>query len=295
MEPFAASAGSSDSSRSVAEYQKVLTEQSKQYQDFLRAETDRHQSFIQSWFGILKWVVSVGLGLFIALATWLGWKTRRDLEKEIRDRFKTRVEVLIDEKLRDFEDHVEKGKTRVEEKLSQLKSDTNRDLDMVAEYASIVSHAAVTLSLEPTEDPMEQQRHHRRRLDVTSRLLKLQEKVPTHRTLAIFVGRLFVAMDEIEKAIGALDKTIRARETKRLDKGEENQRDQAALLFNKACYLNLLARKSADPSEQERYRTEAWNVLMKCVQLCPSDREEAMIDPQLDDLGSPPQRDWDKL
>src|SRR5437773_4664050 len=113
-EPIGVAASSADLGRSVVEYQKILAEQSKQYQDFLRNETDRHQSFIEHWFSTVKWVVSVALGLFIALFTWFGWQTRRDLRTEIGELFRTRVAGLIDKKLRDFEDHVEKGKTRVE-------------------------------------------------------------------------------------------------------------------------------------------------------------------------------------
>ena len=109
--------------------------------------------------------------------------------------------------------------------------------------------------------------------------------------MAIFIGRLLVALDDLPGAIEHLDVVISFRQKQKLD----TDADYAALLYNKACYLNLLARSSAVPRDEEDRRVVAWKVLQACVQLVPADKEEAQLDPDLADIVKPPDREWKNL
>jgi hypothetical protein len=200
------------------EYQRFLGEQTKEYQTFLRTETDRHQAFLQSWFTIVTWVLGIAAAIFIGIIGWTNWKALRDVKKEVKSQFGALVRSNIDRELDIFRQHIEASKTRVENQVTELqnkvaaeKADTDQELEVIAEYASIVGHAAVVLSLKPSTDPKENELQNRRRREILGRLRGLQQRVPTHRTLAIFISRLYRALDDLPKAVQFLDDAIRQR------------------------------------------------------------------------------------
>ena len=94
-------------------------------------------------------------------------------------------------------------------------------------------------------------------------------------------------MDDLERSIKVLDRSIDARKAAGLATGE----DQAALLYNKACYLNLPGRAKGDNG----LRDQAWETLRADVDLEPGDLEEAKVDPDLKDLVESGDRTWEDL
>jgi hypothetical protein len=282
----------------LLEFQKSLTEQAKSYQDFLKTETDRHQTFLQTWFERVTWVLGIAGTLFLALIGLTHWKALAEVKKDVKSRFGELVRTSLDEKTREFEAHLDANKTKVDwqvealqKRISQTKIDVDRELDTIVEFASIAAHAAVVLSRKRSDDPRENLFEDTRRRDVLIRLKKFQRRLPAHRTLAIFIGRLLVALDDLPGAIEHLDKVISFRQQQKLD----TDADYGALLYNKACYLNLLARSSAVPRDEENLRNRAWKVLQACMQLVPGDKEEAQLDPDLADIVQPPDREWENL
>ncbi len=286
------------STDSILEYQRSLAEQSKSYEGFLRTETERHQAFLQSWFGIVTWVLGLAATIFVGIVGWTHWKALSNVKKDVDNKFTGLVQKTLKVKLKEFEDHIDSSKTRVEASVTKLearitseKKETEDNLDTLLEYASVVAHAAVVLSLAPSTDVKETEKQNKKRREVVRRLQDLQTRVPTLRTLAIFISRLYRALGEFPTAIKFLDRTIAKRDELQMNQDS----DYAALLYNKACYLNLQARRTRAGEEQENLRADAWSALQKCVQINQLDRSEAQDDEDLADLIRPPDRDWNSL
>jgi tetratricopeptide (TPR) repeat protein len=277
---------------SAVEYQRVLMEQSKSYQEFLRTETDRHETYLEKLFQKVEWLVGIALSALLAITTWLGWNTQRDVKRQFERQFGSKVDSIIGERLKGVRNEMKNAAFKHNSAVEDLKSYTKRELDDVAEFASIMAHASYVIHLPPPKDEDEKTLQEKMRVETAERLEPIQQKVPAHRTSAIFLGLLFREMKELKKAIAVLEKTIAARE----QRGMDNNRDHAAVLYNKACYLNVLARKASNARESERLREEAWRDLSKCVQLSPADLEEAKLDEDLNpDLIQPPKREWTTL
>jgi hypothetical protein len=291
----------------VLEYQKTLADQSKRYQEFLCAETDRHQEFLKHLFTIIASVAGAAGTIFLSFLAWFNLSTRRDALTQITGDLKVKVEAAVADKLKEFEAHLgtskaevdkqvddvkknwtkrqEKFEAEYDKKLAQLRTYTDKELTTIAEYASVIGHAAVVLGAEESKDPPELRE--KTRAGVAEKLEKLQQKVPTHRTVAVFTGRMFRFMGDLERSIKVLDRCIEARKVAGLGTGA----DQAALFYNKACYLNILAGERRD----EALRNRAWESLLACVQLEPTDLKEAQVDPDLKDIVESGERKWEDL
>lgn len=202
----------------------------------------------------------------------------------------------VDEQVKEVKDIGERAlsdlQKRVDEQLEAMRKETLRQLDALVDCASVVGHATVVLgALEEASTPEEKVQSAQENCpQIAMRLEALHRTMPTSRTLAIFVGRVTRAMGNLKKAIALLDETIEAREAD----GLGNSVDQAAVLYNKACYLNLLAAQ-VEQNEQEKLRQQAWEVLRECVKRSESDLREAQEDPDFDGITSPPARDWAAL
>lgn len=298
------STATKDVSEQVLDYERLFSERAKEYQEFLGKETDRHQSFLAEIFSVLAWILGGLAAIFAAILTFFQYKTKNEIRTQITSNFQATVSSLIEARMIEFEQHVGAKKKQVEErtqafeneidqirvKFEQLKFDTNREFDTIAEYASVLGHAAVVIGLDEKDDPDELRK--KTREEVQKRLVDLQKKIPTHRTLAIFIGRLLRQMKQLEKAVEVLDLTLEARSK---DTELANNEDQAALLYNKACYLNLIARNEGIELKRKPLLEQAWTAVRESVRLDRANLEFAKLDPDLKGLEAPPEREWASL
>ncbi len=269
----------------VLEFQKSLAEQSKDYQEFLRSETDRQQSFLKTVFALI--VSAFGLGFFAFLG--LLWKAFHEASKQIEGQFKAKGETLFAAKTAELEGEIAAFRKRVDEQLQAVATRATQNLNLNIEISAKIGQVAALLGAEGTNDPAKL-----RDLMLGSAIADMQElqrKIPNNRTVAIFTGRVYRFKGQLTEAVQALQRCIEHREKDGLDYGA----DQAALYYNKACYLSLRARTAKNPAEQEGLRREAWEALEKDVALDPSDLAEAQLDPDLTDLVQPPKRTWETL
>jgi len=120
------------------------------------------------------------------------------------------------------------------------------------------------------------------------------EKVRPHsrhsRPLGIYLGRLYRQLGDLDSAIQVLSEVIEARKKER-----RVGVDLAALLYNRACYRNLLAGRTNDPRKAAELRSQAWEDLRECVRLSPADLDEARHDDDLVGLELAGARDFDDL
>ena len=68
----------------------------------------------------------------------------------------------------------------------------------------------------------------------------------------------------------------------RRQRGFQSNRDDAAMLYNRACYYNQLAEQTADLPQREQSRQAAWTDLRESISLWPPNLAEAREDPDLD-------------
>ena len=105
---------------------------------------------------------------------------------------------------------------------------------------------------------------------------------PHSREIAIQYARLLEEqMDKRAEAIEILDTTL----AKRRSDGIEPDRDDAALLFNAACYLNRTAREDPDGRVKEKLRSEAKARLAEALKIDPPLLDEIRDDEDVNDLG----------
>ena len=95
------------------------------------------------------------------------------------------------------------------------------------------------------------------------------QAVPESRRIGIALGRLYRQCNELPKAITVLTRTLESRK-------EPKNKDDADLLYNRACYRSLLAENI--PDQAARLRETAWKDLEQSVALSPENLEEATAD-----------------
>jgi len=103
---------------------------------------------------------------------------------------------------------------------------------------------------------------------------KCLELFPTHRTLAILVGRLHRELNDYDSAIRVLEQFLE--NAKRV--GSVPELDISAILYNLACYKNLKANQMENREESESLRQDAWEALKKSCRIDPLNRDEAKED-----------------
>jgi tetratricopeptide (TPR) repeat protein len=125
-------------------------------------------------------------------------------------------------------------------------------------------------------------------------LQSARKDLPTNRTLAIMGGRLLQALHRSEDSISILKETLANRRKANITPDT----DDAALLFNIACYENLAAQeldKSGNVAEAENHRKPAWESLESSCKLDTNNKTAAASDPDLTTLFKPGVRDLASL
>lgn len=119
--------------------------------------------------------------------------------------------------------------------------------------------------------------------DAIKNLVSFREQFPTHRKLAIILGRLYKKLEEFDDAINVLTVFLRNKEKK-----NEIDIDYAAALYNRACYNTLAyaeAAKIKRPSVSHyQLKTNALEDLRKTVGLNPDHKKDAAEDKDFDSI-----------
>jgi hypothetical protein len=174
------------------------------------------------------------------------------------------------------------------ERQGQLLKNQQRELDELEKRAkqatAVEAHIAFGLSvlnsLERHEGEKETSKH---RLAEALRLLVADvEHAPTDRRLGILIGRIYRELEQLDQSITALSECLARRRHAKLALNE----DDAALLFNIACYNNLRAKalEKAQPEEAERLRKVAWENLLQAAKLDDKVASDLRLDPDLKGL-----------
>lgn len=145
---------------------------------------------------------------------------------------------------------------------------TSREALKEAEETSILSRARATVGAKRTGVELDK---------CINDLVGLRATEPNDRESAILLGRCFRLKGDLEGAISALDSFL-----KRKEKAKEYDDDFADVLFNKACYLSLLAEpEQGDQKTSEAHAKQAFSVLQRSIEYSPTNLDDAIHDDDL--------------
>jgi tetratricopeptide (TPR) repeat protein len=108
------------------------------------------------------------------------------------------------------------------------------------------------------------------------RALTQQKEHFHHRTVAILLGRLHRQLGDYAAAVEQLDQCLQLRR----ERGMTINGDDADLLYNKACYLNLWS-KQLNGDEAQTRRNSALDALKRSIALKPENAQDAVSDHDL--------------
>src|SRR5690349_20437559 len=64
------------------------------YEEFLRHETESHRAYIQDYYDMIwKLLATASIAVGVVL-TWMNWKSRDDIRKQINEKFKDSIQSL---------------------------------------------------------------------------------------------------------------------------------------------------------------------------------------------------------
>lgn len=166
---------------------------------------------------------------------------------------------------------------RLENEIKETKAEIAEDKEQTTELVTAIGWATLALS-KPTkgDDPgfvaVADQ--------AIAKLERVRPHFPTDRSVAIFLGRLFRWKGDVPSAIRILETTLEASQKAR--KGEPGTRDEAAMLFNLACYRNLMCRRKGPDAPD--WRIKAVKALNEATKICPEFLDDAKTDDDLKDI-----------
>ncbi|MFZ4778640.1 MAG: hypothetical protein ACOYM3_25005 [Terrimicrobiaceae bacterium] len=105
-------------------------------------------------------------------------------------------------------------------------------------------------------------------------------KFPAIRSIGIYLGRLYRRVLKLDLAITVLSEVLETRRRENL----VPDKDDAALLFNRACYKNLRAVAEPDPAVKSKLEKLAIDDLKEVEKISPHDFLEAQLDSDLKSL-----------
>jgi hypothetical protein len=181
--------------------------------------------------------------------------------------------------------------SRLEKQMTQLvKEETARVGDDSSKKLAFLTDALATASGVLEGHPDTDHSVDAKRRDAIERLLAARKDYPTLRTVGIYLGRLYVGLQDYTSAIRILTEFLEARR----QTGITPDADDAALLYNRACYRSLLGTKQ-DPNAKEQLFRDGWNDLQESVKLDPTNLAEAKADSDLAPLVEGGSRAFDQL
>jgi hypothetical protein len=278
-----------------------------QLENSLREEAKEHREFLKDSIDQLKVVVGIIAVLGGAVFTWLNIKSGKDIRAQVNATFKAKTEALVVERLAEFEEFMakttkelqgfaEKVKKESEEFAEETKKRIEANETHINQLSSSFQALADTLTfafaaLDPGRTGPEWDAARR---DVIRQLESLRVSFPVDRRVGILLGRLHRFFGEYEDAVNVLTAVLEERDKRKMIRDF----DYAALLFNRACYENLiadLAKERCEFASAEERRSDAWNDLNDCVRLDPANKAQASKDPDLETLWNAQNRSPDAL
>jgi hypothetical protein len=136
-----------------------------------------------------------------------------------------------------------------------------------------MSSAAIALAA-----PLAGKENEAGRLEAVRKLEKRAQVYSHFRSIAIYLGRLYRQLNHLDKGIQALINALASR--RRMNIPED--KDDADLLYNLACYYSVSAPAAGDKTDE--VCEKAWKALSKSVQLSPQNLDEAINDPDFVNL-----------
>jgi len=236
-----------------------------QYEGALRSAADQHHKFIEYEIDQLRWVVSITVPVVGAIFLFLNWKGRREIRAQVDARFKTSVDLVIEERLARFDLFLEENRRKIEK--------TDRYLELIYD----LTFAFHVLSVRLDDPEWDAARH-----DAELKLHEWRRELPDSRRLAILLGRLYKHFRNYEAGVRILTDAMADRDKKHMPQDT----DYAALLYNRACYQALSAGQlgRSDAQRARTLRYQAWKDLNFSIALDPDNQKEATGDPDLHTL-----------
>jgi len=263
-------------------YEKEIAAENKDHVAFLEQMDTRLEDDAKKLGGAV--VLLIG-GLFC----WFEIRTNKDLRKRIAAKIDAAIEGKISPE-------VEKARADALDSFKGFLADDRAEIqrqmlrqsqihDIVAECLAMlprIERAKVPNGVQLTD---EDKRAVGRLIDKLERNL---ETTPTSRALAIQLSRFYFSYEEnTTKAINLLEKVLHHRECELSKVQQFKTEDDAALLYNIACYKNLYAktlRDNSDEDRRKRYVAEAQEAITSSIGLDLMNRAEAKQDSDLSDL-----------
>ncbi|MGB8354286.1 MAG: hypothetical protein WCD79_10390 [Chthoniobacteraceae bacterium] len=281
-----------------SEYAKTVADDSKDYREFLESESKEHTAFWEWWIekicgftGVLATVVG---GLFV----FFNWTSKRQIRDEVESKFKNRVDSMVKEQLASLSSSTTSSVQAIQTQVSEFQEFMKQTRDQIEAESKRTDNllptidvaAAMSFSAMVLTQLNEGAHANASTSEAVKMLENVRKTVPQHRRLAIFLGRLYRRLKKLPEAILVLDEACEARDKIPM----ERDSDYGDLLYNKACYLNLLARDAGEPKREE-LRKSSWEVLTNSIKLNPDNFSCAKEDNDLAELVQTGDRTWDKL
>ena len=90
------------------------------YLEFLRAESKEHREFLERYYSL----TAAGLGavalIFGALLTWLNWKTKEEIRKQVEEQYRSHAQGLVEEKIRQFDKYLSETQARFDQQFKEI-------------------------------------------------------------------------------------------------------------------------------------------------------------------------------
>ncbi len=166
------------------------------------------------------------------------------------------------------EKQIEEAVGRTEKKIEEVEDRVDKDVRLAdaLRWGEITAEREVVLPSDlraPIED-----------------LEEVRREMPSESQVGIMLGRLYVEKsDDVRKGIRVLSEVLEAKKKEGADKDEY----AADLLYNRACYFNLIANKASGPEKNE-LKEKAYEDLEASIRLAPENKDDALVDPVLESL-----------
>lgn len=97
-----------------------LNEDILKYQQFLREETKQHREFTQEYYNwILKIFAFLGIAVG-AIMTWLNWKSKESIKKQVNEQFKETVEEIINSKIGEIDNIIKHARDKSDRQFKDI-------------------------------------------------------------------------------------------------------------------------------------------------------------------------------
>ncbi len=91
------------------------------YEDILSKENDKHREYTKDYYDMLLKVLTSLSVLAIGVFAWLNWKTKKDIQESVNERFQNSFEGLLNQKLGDMDNVIESHKEKSMQEFGEIR------------------------------------------------------------------------------------------------------------------------------------------------------------------------------